>query len=161
LFWSLWWGLNKAVNRYVSHKLSNILFLGVTVFLYFEVSGVAAASWNGEGSRCLRRCYGADRSAYIGLNHSDKHMLRAAVLTHYSTVQFCIRSRVYRAVISAYNRKISSIASSRSLEQVVQRVTTTWTTGGRVGYCLPRLSNIVESGIDAGFSPCSIPGDLK
>jgi hypothetical protein len=49
---------------------------------------------------------------------------------------FCVSSSVYRVLISVYYSKISFTASSVFLEQVVQvvqRVTTTWTKGGRVG----------------------------
>jgi hypothetical protein len=57
-------------------------------------------------------------------------------------------SRVYRVVISVFCSKISSVAVSVFLEQVVQIVATTWTTGERVEFALPRLSDIVESEID-------------
>jgi hypothetical protein len=140
-------------------------FGGVTVFLYFKVSRGSAASWNGEGSRWLRRCYGTDRSAHICLNHSDRHVLCAVVLTHCYTVHFCVRSRVYRAVKSVYDRKISPTASLMFLEQVVHRVTTTWTTGRRVGVLFIAL--LKHRGIrfsrqqSGSFNPVALPDNLE
>jgi hypothetical protein len=68
--------------------------------------------------RQLRQVYCTDRSAYIGFNHSDQHLLCVVVLTHCSRVHFYARSRVYRVVISVYSKpigvhdnKISLIAS--------------------------------------------------
>jgi hypothetical protein len=68
----------------------------MTVFQNFEVSRGIAASWKGEGSRWLRQIHSTDRSAYIGLNHSDQYVLRAVVLTHCSPVHFfCEKGAVF------------------------------------------------------------------
>jgi hypothetical protein len=56
-----------------------------------------AASCNGESFRLLRQVYNTNYYAYIGLNHSDEHVLWADVLTrcfpvHLLRVESCLQS---------------------------------------------------------------------
>jgi hypothetical protein len=61
------------------------------------------------------------------------HVVCCGVYTLFYCALFWVRSRAYGVLVSIYNSKISSTGSLMFLLQVVQTVTTTWTTGGRVG----------------------------
>lgn len=93
LFRSFWWGpvRNKAINSNCQSQACSYSFRGESDSPYFEVSGSMAATWNGEGSRWLGAVSGTDRSAYIGLNHSDQYLLCSVLFNCVLLFTFCIK----------------------------------------------------------------------
>jgi hypothetical protein len=81
----------------------------------------------------------------------------AAVLTHCSTVHFCVKCRVHRVVISVYsisvyNSKINSFPNLLLLEDsTVSYRYVDWRRKNGIFFLL-HLSNIVVSGIDCDFT---------
>jgi hypothetical protein len=79
--------------------LNNIPVECVTVFLYFEVSGLQLHL----GMTKIPTGYSTNVSAYIGLKYSQQHVL-CLMLTLCSTVHFCL--------ISVCNSKVGEILHS-------------------------------------------------